>query len=409
MSILGPDDLPNFVSTIDSLGGPGDPRVDEYWRGVVYQPKVRVDTRLDPFSREYYDAQIALYKEMSGRELDQSINEHTIFDKASHVRARNPYNHGDPGMLATQIVQLATAMRLARPKRGARLVDMGCGWGLSSELGAYLGLDVEAVDINRDFVSLVHDRSLRYGYDINAVHASFDSYQPWAPVDMFLFYECLHHAVEPWTLIERLASMLNPGGKVVACGEPINTHWWPHWGLRLDPMSVYCIHKHGWFESGWSQDFLVKCFERAHFNVEITDFPDPIGQFVVASKDEALGAKWLSRHAVIEGGELDGDYIVANASTSLIFNEPVGSGGAALLIQNFRPKDIQTKLRLGGGKAQDLTIPPGETRLPIERVEAGTALHFESETWRPSDEIGNLDYRNLAFHISGLIPEHSPA
>ena len=409
MSILGPDDLPNFVSTIDSLGGPGDPRVDEYWRGVVYQPKVRVDTRLDPFSREYYDAQIALYKEMSGRELDQSINEHTIFDKASHVRARNPYNHGDPGMLATQIVQLATAMRLARPKRGARLVDMGCGWGLSSELGAYLGLDVEAVDINRDFVSLVHDRSLRYGYDINAVHASFDSYQPSAPVDMFLFYECLHHAVEPWTLIERLASMLNPGGKVVACGEPINTHWWPHWGLRLDPMSVYCIHKHGWFESGWSQDFLVKCFERAHFNVEITDFPDPIGQFVVASKDEALGAKWLSRHAVIEGGELDGDYIVANASTSLIFNEPVGSGGAALLIPNFRPKDIQTKLRLGGGKAQDLTIPPGETRLPIERVEAGTALHFESETWRPSDEIGNLDYRNLAFHISGLIPEHSPA
>ncbi|WP_367348317.1 class I SAM-dependent methyltransferase [Sphingobium yanoikuyae] len=409
MSILGPDDLPNFVSTIDSLGGPGDPRVDEYWRGVVYQPKVRVDTRLDPFSREYYDAQIALYKEMSGRELDQSINEHTIFDKASHVRARNPYNHGDPGMLATQIVQLATAMRLARPKRGARLVDMGCGWGLSSELGAYLGLDVEAVDINRDFVSLVHDRSLRYGYDINAVHASFDSYQPSVPVDMFLFYECLHHAVEPWTLIERLASMLNPGGKVVACGEPINTHWWPHWGLRLDPMSVYCIHKHGWFESGWSQDFLVKCFERAHFNVEITDFPDPIGQFVVASKDEALGAKWLSRHAVIEGGELDGDYIVANASTSLIFNEPVGSGGAALLIQNFRPKDIQAKLRLGGGKAQDLTIPPGETRLPIERVEAGTALHFESETWRPSDEIGNLDYRNLAFHISGLIPEHSPA
>lgn len=404
MTVLGPADLPDFVARIDSLGGPGDPRVEEHWRHVSYAPVTQVDTSLDPLGPEYLEAQLALYREISGRELDQFVNEHTIFDRPLHVRARNPYNHGDPSALATQLVQLATAMRLARPRRGARLVDLGCGWGLSSELAAYLGLEVEAVDINREFVSLVQERSERYGYGVRAVHASFDTYVAEDPVDMFLFYECLHHAVEPWKLLARLATMLAPGGKIVACGEPINSSWWPHWGLRLDPLSVYCIHKHGWFESGWSQDFLIRCFDRALLNVQFVTDPDPIiGQFAIASKDAVLNAEWLSRNATITGGTLDGHYIVAGEAMELRLRTPLNPGRSGIVIQNFRPSPVRTRLRRDGGPAMMLTLVPGENRLPIEELDDGTVLHFESETWRPSEEIGNLDTRRLAFHVSGVV------
>lgn len=36
-------------------------------------------------------------------------------------------------------------------------------------------------------------------------------------------------------------------------------------GLRLDALSVYCIHKFGWFESGWSLGFLKRMIVDAGF------------------------------------------------------------------------------------------------------------------------------------------------
>ena len=406
MNVIDHTLLPAFVSTIDALGGPGDPRVDDYWRDIVYSPATRVDTDLDPFDDAYLAAQLALYQEISGRRLDQSLNEHTVFDRTAHLDARNPYNHGDPAALATQIVQLATAMRLARPRRGGRMVDMGCGWGLSSEFASYIGLEVEAVDINRDFVRLVQERSERYGYGITTAHASFDGYVSETPVDLFLFYECLHHAVEPWAVIARLAAMLARDGKIVACGEPINTHWWPHWGLRLDPMSLYCIHKHGWFESGWSEQFLTRCFDRALLNVAVVTDPDPrIGQFLVASRDDMLDIAWLARNIVIEGGLIDGPYVVAVATTRLRFLTRIAGGRNYLVVHNFRPRPVQTMMRRDGGAARPITLVPGENRLVLDAIEVGTTLDFKSDTWQPSKEIGNLDTRKLAFHISGIIPQ----
>jgi SAM-dependent methyltransferase len=406
VTVLGPADLREFVAAVDALGGPGDPRVDDYWRDISYAPEIAVDTGLDPFGNEYLASQIALYREISGRELDQAVNEHTVFERRAHVAARNPYNHGEPAVLARQLIQLASALRLAKPRRGARLVDMGCGWGLSSELASYLGLDVEAVDINPDFVALVSERAERYRYDIKAVHDTFDTYATAEPVDLFLFYECLHHAVEPWRLLARLATMLAPGGKIVACGEPINTAWWPHWGLRLDPLSLYCIHKHGWFENGWSQAFLSRCLDRALLNVRITTDPDPlIGQFVVASRDDILDAPWLHRNAAIEGAELDGDYIVLGGTAAFRFSTALGPGQSTVAVWNHRPGPVRTRFQQDGGAIVDLTLAPGETAVPIHAVGVGTTLRFESETWRPAEEIGNLDTRQLAFQISGVRPD----
>lgn len=406
MTDFGPADLDTFVSQVDALGGPGFPGVDEYWRDFTYAPHTPVDTGLDPFGSAYFAQQIALYHEIAGRGLDQNVNEYTVFDHVPHLMSRNPYNHGEPGVLATQLVQLATALRLANPRRGARMVDMGCGWGLSSELASYVGLKVEAVDINPDFVALVSERSERYRYDIKTVHSAFDDYVSDTPIDLILFYECLHHAVEPWALVQRLGRMLTAGGKIVACGEPINSFWWPYWGLRLDPMSVYCIRKHGWFESGWSHDFIVACMDRALLNTRVVTDPDPaIGQFIIAAADTLLTPDWMLRNCEIAGMVLDGDYLVVGEEAQITFRTPVGRGRAQLVVHNFRGRPVEASLCWSGGERTTLTIGPGETRLPIEADVPDTWLSIASETWIPAEEIGNLDTRRLAFQIGGIAVE----
>ena len=409
MKEFGPADLDAFVAEVDKFGGPGFPGVDQYWRDFTYAPAIRVNTDLDPFGRAYFDQQIALYQEIAGRNLNQNINEHTTFDHGPHLMARNPYNHGEPGVLATQLVQLAMALRLANPRAGARMVDMGCGWGLSSELAAYVGLRVEAVDINPDFITLVRERSERYRYDIKTTHAAFDDFVSDVPIDLILFYECLHHAVEPWALVRRLGRMLAPGGKIVACGEPINKFWWPHWGLRLDPLSIYCIRKHGWFESGWSHDFIVACMDRALLNTRVETNSDAvIGQFIVASADALLSPDWMQRNCEISGAMRDGEYLVAGSDMRIAFRTPVGEDNAYLALHNFRGRPVQASMRWNDGPATPLDIPPGEFRLPIAYTLGSVpTLVLTSETWVPAEEIGNLDTRRLAYQIGGVIPDRS--
>ena len=119
-----------------------------------------------------------------------------------------------------------------------------------------MGCQTTAVDINPRFVELVARRAERMQLNIEAVRSSFDKFESTKQFDVVFFYECLHHATRPWQLLRRCASWLSANGKIVISGEPINEIWWRHWGLRLDALSVYCISKFGWFESGWSLPFL---------------------------------------------------------------------------------------------------------------------------------------------------------
>jgi SAM-dependent methyltransferase len=162
---------------------------------------------------------------------------------------------------------------------------MGCGWGLSSELAAYLGLTVIGVDVNPSFVRLVNERAKRLGHAISAVASTFEDFNAVQPFDIALFYECLHHSVRPWVVICRLAEDLQIGGRLVLAGEPVNDIWWKHWGLRLDALSVYCVRKFGWFESGWSIRFIEEVLYRSGLIPKSHLDNDPeIGYTIVAEK-----------------------------------------------------------------------------------------------------------------------------
>ncbi len=190
--------------------------------------------------------------------------------------------------MALHFARLSKMLRFARPPASARVLDMGCGWGLTTEFFGMLGCKVTAIDINASFVELVMERNKRLGYDVQAFQSAFDDVNVSGEFDLIVFYECLHHAVKPWEVISRLAPRLAPGGCLAFVGEPVNTFWWPHWGVRLDPISVYCIRKFGWFESGWSADFISECMTRAGLEVRIQhDSDSVIGPVFVGSRAPA--------------------------------------------------------------------------------------------------------------------------
>ncbi|MCZ3377711.1 methyltransferase domain-containing protein [Rhizobium sp. AG207R] len=262
-------DLDQFAIECDRLGGPEHPDAVRAMGNFSLTFDTEIDIRLDPFSDAYFEQQLALYSEISGRSFEPAKGELTPIDAVKHSQGANPFLSTDVSAMASHVRTIATVMTVANLPAGARILDLGCGWGLSSEIMAFCGATIDAVDINPPFVQLVNLRAAPRNYDIKARQGEFDNLQAQGTYDLILFYECLHHASKPWELIERVKPFLSKTGKIAFAGEPINDLWWPHWGLRLDHLSVYCIRKFGWFESGWSEGFIRSCFRRAGLDVVI--------------------------------------------------------------------------------------------------------------------------------------------
>ncbi|WP_254070264.1 bifunctional 2-polyprenyl-6-hydroxyphenol methylase/3-demethylubiquinol 3-O-methyltransferase UbiG [Acidisphaera sp. L21] len=401
--LITAEHLDAFVAQSDAFGGPGSPACAVYWSRFEYRPGVTVDQTIDPYGETYVQAQLALYEEIAGRSFNQATNEHTPFDVSRHVAAVNPYDHADPSALAVHTERLSRAFRLAKLPRDGRLLDLGCGWGLSSEIGAYLGLKVTAVDINPLFVNLVNQRAELGRRAITATTSSFDDFDAPETYDMVLFYECLHHALKPWDVIEKFRKMLAPGGKIVLTGEPINKLWWRHWGIRLDPISVYCVRKFGWFESGWSLDFIREVFRRAGMKcIADRGSDEEIGYTLVAQMSDLsqILATEMAEYWDSQGFTPDAEYLVFSGHGWLEIPFAPDTGGIRLILRSFRPaKGLATLIRIGQTTVFEGMLPPGDTVIDIQAEAEAAHVEFDSEVWCPDKEVYNGDKRQISFHV----------
>lgn len=368
--MVSADDLGAWVQKTDELGGIGSPEVLKLWEGFSYEPTVEVDTTLDPDGSTYRAQMLALYGEISGRSLDQELNEQTDLDVDSLVDTPSPYDGWDAMARAIHYLRVAKVVRQARLPKGARVLDMGCGWGLTSEFLAQLGCEVVAVDINPQFVELVARRAERLGLPITAVRSDFDRFEadP-GSFDAVLFYESLHHAVDVEGLIARVAGLLKPEGSLMLAGEPVQDEFWPAWGLRLDPESVYCIHKFGWFESGWSRDYLTRVLARHDLLPSFVEDPDRnVGTTVVASRSW----KWpaLALTGAVEEDEwwFDGVQLVSNRAgkvSTLRLWAPEAAQKLAFRLLNPGEKPLPLRVAVRD-QVRSFTLKPGYNRVVLD-------------------------------------------
>jgi FkbM family methyltransferase len=286
------------------------------------------------------------------------------------------------------------------------LFDMGAGWGLSSEFAAYLGLNVVAVDINASFVRLMSERVKRHGLPIQAVQSTFEDFTWAKPADLVLFYECLHHAVRPWTVISRLCGMLRPGGRVLLAGEPINDFWWRHWGLRLDACSVYCIRKFGWFESGWSEPFLLQLLHRCSLTATIHQGASAlIGAAVVAVKPtvhEVPGDVCATLFDVT-GAITDSRFMIIGGSGDMVITFPARAATAIIKTGNYAGRPLASTFRIGRETLFSGEIVPGQTAITVPRRSDRVTLSFLVEQWSPAVELRTGDTRLLGLHVSSIV------
>lgn len=280
-NVFKASELDRFIEICDELGGWGPKTVERFGDSISLNDKFHVELEnpqrddLDPFSDEYFQNQMSVYAELSCRVFDQATNELLEVDVEQYVANTSP-RIADLTFIAHHISTIAAALQVAGLASGANVLDIGCGTGLSSEIMAFSGANVTAVDINPLYIEIVRRRAARLGLPITASNADIFNYSgsEGGDYDAILFFESLHHIPKPWELLQKLSERLKPDGRFIIAGEPISfpsfQNWWRHWGVRRSAEDVYVARKYGWYETGFSEDFLRVMFARAGFAMHTT-------------------------------------------------------------------------------------------------------------------------------------------
>ena len=266
MTKLSISDLDPYVKFVDNVchGNLRDSKLAEKYLPMELHYETTVDQSLDPFGEEYFQSQIDLYEEIAGKKLDQWSGELHPVNIPALLSSPNPLGIDNVGLISEYVRALSSMLSLSRLGSAANVLDMGAGHGLSSEVYAFCGCTVHAIDIDPELTELATRRAARGSLRIKRSIMNFDSLSSIenGAYQAAFFFQSLHHCLRPWELIAELMKKLSPDGVIAFNGEPIQELWWKDWGIRLDQESLYVARKFGWFESGWSRKFITECFKR---------------------------------------------------------------------------------------------------------------------------------------------------
>lgn len=239
----------------------------------------------DPFSPEYREAQIDLYKRLASREdYDPWTSEPVaiVFEQAIDPYPY-PFITKHPEHIGNHFLQLGHILRemhAAHPN-GRHLIEYGCGSGFFTVMFAASGYDVTAVDINDDGLKVLDALAATRKLKVRTFNGEFGH----APDDaerfeLILFYESFHHCLDFEKVLRTLHDRIAPGGVILFANEPITSDFPKPWGLRLDGPSVFEIRSKGWLELGFREDFFLELLARTGWTVTKRSFPPVIDIFV---------------------------------------------------------------------------------------------------------------------------------
>ncbi len=254
-------------------GRPADS--EEYQRFttlVLNEPAAARLAQMDPFSSAYRQAAMELYLQLRGRAAEGYVldRDERSDDPAPKNLWRDvsPWSFQDPDFVSEFLVCWAQMMRLLDfgHKNNLSILEYGTGSGQFLLMLARLGVKVHGVDIDAASLNLVRAQAEAQNLQVETEQAAFGEGFLGQTFDRIVFFEAFHHAFDFLDLLVRLRERLNPGGKLMLCGEPVVHEQggavpFP-WGPRLDILSIFCMKKQGWMELGFTHEFLMQAFER---------------------------------------------------------------------------------------------------------------------------------------------------
>jgi len=242
---------------------------DEALRRVFSTFRMNFSKQLprDPFSVEYRTFQLALYERLSGGAYNVA-NEKSKFNVEEAERRPFPYYTGSCATVGVFGLRLGALLRTIRLNSGARVLDLGAGFGNTTIEMALTGLKVTALDIESDFCDLLRKRAIRHEVNIDVVNADFMWIESAAEsFDGAVFFESFHHCLDHIRLFDALQNVIKPGGRIYFGSEPILRDFPIPWGLRMDGEALWAIRSNKWLELGFSESYFRAALARAGWAV----------------------------------------------------------------------------------------------------------------------------------------------
>ena len=192
---------------------------------------------------------------------------------------------------------------------------------------------------------------------------------------------------------------------------------WPSWGLRVDQESLYCTRKFGWFESGWTDTFIMSCIacvwgSGVHLMRPSSSVRDgAILGAPIARLDPADRTTWTP---FVAGWSNDGGGLMAVGESSLAFG--VDDDATTVVLElgwyNPRPAALGVSVLCGGYVEQFTTelvrgVNELAVQLPDDTNRAVTIV-LDGETWSPRSVLGSSDRRRISVDVLGVRPESGP-
>jgi SAM-dependent methyltransferase len=239
----------------------------EFARSWFYMPYV--NTRIDPNSDEYFTIQKKNYEIFSGKSWGMfdlvAQDERIEFNNLSDLY---PYALKDYRLVGSHLQKIGYWMSRMELKLTDRIIEFGAG---SAELAIFLaqtGYNITPTDISQTYVDLIQRKSEFLKLPMNARRIDMSKINSDEKFDVVIFCEAFHHASNFLDLLTNLKKILNPGGRVYLCGEPVTYYPYP-WGVRTDGESVWMARNLGWLELGFDRRYFKALVNSLGWSMEV--------------------------------------------------------------------------------------------------------------------------------------------
>ena len=364
----------------------------------------------DPYSQEYFDAQMKLYLRISGRDNYTVANEHVDFDYEGLKNNPYPYYTESPSAVGDQLIAQGFLIKTMNLKPNSRIVEFGPGWGNTTLHFTQMGYEVTAVDSERSFIDLIRYRTEMLSKKIELVNKDMLDFSSSTRYDAAVFFECFHHCANHLKLIKNLHDLINDDGLIAFAAEPIaDAPYFPYpWGVRLEGMSVWSIRRFGWLELGFDTSYFMRTLLLFGWTPRrYRSDASPIADVIIARKS----------HMYYEPSEItlppdecqtwapkESDPNIklrfTQGQSVMSCDKHINAKFVEFCISNYAPFSLDVKL-MAGSSTKIFNLPKSSLKclyqIPIE--DWNGKITISSKTWKPAQVIRNSDPRELGVAV----------
>ncbi|MBV9388347.1 MAG: class I SAM-dependent methyltransferase [Chroococcidiopsidaceae cyanobacterium CP_BM_ER_R8_30] len=422
-SVLDNKDKPvRYISTLEALDreiAAADEQAkisDDQLRQALSEFCYAVDSSSlpsDPYSQEYYDTQMKLYLDISGKKQYAVENEHVDFDFERLKNNPYPYCTKSPTTVGDHLIAEGFVIKIMNLAPGSHIVEFGPGWGNTTLHFAQMDYKVTAVDSEQSFIDLIKYRTEKVLKKVNFVKGDMLEFSSTTKYNAAVFFSCFHHCSNHLKLLKNLHDLIDDQGLVAFAAEPVAD--FPYqWGVRLEGMSVWSIRKFGWLELGFNTSYFMKTLlllgwtpkryssdaspladviiaRKSHMYYELSEItlpPDECKTWAPPEADSSLKQRFTGAHSVIT------------------CQKDVNVKWIEFCLSNYAPLDLDVKLGDGHSTHSfrlDKHSSKGIYRVPSQNWSG--QINISSQTWCPAKVYHNGDSRELgvAVHYFRLI------